>query len=526
MSTSLYLVNPRPDLPSYFGADAFERWGYRPAVLIADLAITTVAGMAPPDFDVELCDEHVGPIDFDTSADYVGLTGKVTQGRRMIEAAAEFRRRGKTVLIGGPYASLCPELMRPHCDILVKGEMENIADTLFADLRAGSWKDFYEGDQPDLSRPVVPRWDLYPNDRALIGCVQTSRGCPFECEFCDVIQYLGRKQRHKSVDHILAELDQLHTLGYRNVFLADDNFTVYRHRAKEVLEALRSWNDAKDEPIVFYTQVSIDAARDPEMLDMMALAGLRWVFIGIESPDEESLKEIKKRQNTGIDILEHVNRFLEHGIAVSGGMIVGFDADDLDVFRRQYEFAMASPIPTFSLTSLVAPAATPLYDRMKEAGRLSEDGTEAAGTLWDTNIVPTKMTREELFAGLRWLCNSLYRPEAFAERTVRMIETLGSPSGGRPRPEQGTGQWKGREVSAEGITLLRKLIRMGSGERKMWSRIYEAMEKKPESHPFVMTELIRYAQVRTLYERGRVWEPEIASGAPALGAAPASPLAP
>src|ERR1041384_4790412 len=213
--------------------------------------------------------------------------------------AAEFRRRGKTALIGGPYASVSPDVVRPHCDILVRGEIEDIAAKMFGDLASGDYADEYVGTRPDMRASPIPRWDLYPNDRAGMGTVQTSRGCPFECEFCDVIQYLGRKQRHKSPARVLAELDALYDHGYRAVFLAYDNFTVYRARAKELLLALKEWNDA-GKGMAFTTQVSIDCARDTEMLELCADAGLVNVFIGIETPNESSLRETKKRQNVGI----------------------------------------------------------------------------------------------------------------------------------------------------------------------------------------------------------------------------------
>jgi len=427
---SLYLINPRSPSPSYFGAEVFAGWGFPAAQGIADLALVTVAALAPADWRVTVCDEHVHPVDFDSPADYVGITGKVTQGRRMIELAAEFRHRGKTVVIGGPYASLSPEVLRPHCDVLVQGELEGLSAELFADLERGAWREAYIGSRPDLAASPLPRWDLYPNDRTLMGCVQTSRGCPFECEFCDVIQYLGRRQRHKPIEQILAELDQLYDLGYRAVFLADDNFTVYRKQAKEVLAALRDWNAARpDGPVAFNTQVSIDAARDPEILRLSAEAGMTSVFIGIETPNEESLRESHKRQNVGVDLLGQVRAFLEHGMAVTAGMIVGFDHDGPDIFKRQYEFAQASPIPIFSLGALVAPAATPLFARIKEAGRLVEGGPEVAALPWDTNILPTLMSRAELLSGMRWLCNRLYSPQAFACRVVQMIEALGPQLG-------------------------------------------------------------------------------------------------
>ncbi len=348
MSKSLYLINPRPDFPSYFTAEVYNDMGFSPATYVADLAITTVAGLAPSDFHIQLCEEVITPVNFDTSADFVGITGKITQVESMKAIAQAFRERGKVVIIGGPHASLCPDVMRPYCDILIQGEMESIAETLFADLRRGRWQETYIGDKPDLDHCVIPRWDLYPNEHAIIGNVQTSRGCPFECEFCDVITYLGRKQRHKPVAQVLRELDEVYRHGYRYVFLSDDNFTVHRSRAKEVLEGLRDWNRRQSQgPVRFITQVSIDAARDDDMLRMCAEAGLSTVFIGIETPNEESLRETKKRQNLKIDLLDQAQCFLDHGIGVTAGMIVGFDADGPDIFDRQYEFAMSSPIPIF-----------------------------------------------------------------------------------------------------------------------------------------------------------------------------------
>lgn len=506
MAKSLYLINPRLTTPSYFGAEAFAHWGYRTAHAIADLATSTVAALAPRDWKVTICEEHVEPIDFDVDADFVGLTGKVIQVQRMIEVAAEFRRRGKTVIIGGPHASLDPDAVRRHCDILLVGELEAIAEELFSDLESATWKSEYRAGKPSLDTSPMPRFDLYPNDRALSGCVQTSRGCPFECEFCDVIQYLGRAQRHKSVDQILSELEVLYELGFRAVFLADDNFTVYRKRAKEVLAALRDWNaERTDGPVAFHTQVSIDAARDPEILELCGEAGLTRVFIGIETPNEESLRETRKRQNVGIDLVEQVQRFLDHGVSVTAGMIVGFDHDGPDIFARQFEFAMAAPIPIFTLGALVAPASTPLYERMRKVGRLVVDGSEVQG-VWNTNILPTLMNREQMFAGLKWLGNNLYRPESFAQRVVSMIEGLG-PQRGPFRA--GYRPHKVRPVEAEARGVIRRLIASGPEERRMYKTISTALASKPEAGPMVMNSLFSYAQVRCLYESNGYWDQTI-----------------
>lgn len=519
MSKSLYLVNPAPVCPSYFGAEVFEQWGFPGAQGIADLATPTVAAMAPDDWDISICDEFIAPIDFDHPAEIVGITGKITQGDRMVEVAEAFRAKGKTVLIGGPYASLSPEKLRPHCDVLVVGELEGIAAELFADLESGQFRAEYDAshEKPDITTSPLPRWDLYPNDRALMACVQTSRGCPFECEFCDVIEYLGRQQRHKTPEQIIAECEQLYEIGYRSIFLADDNFTAYRKKAKELLAALAEWNGSRpDGPVSFNTQVSLDAAKDAEMMEMLAEAGMTLVFIGVETPNVDSLKETKKRQNVGYDLTERISTFVEHGISVVAGMIVGFDNDTKDIFQVQYDFAMENAVPIFTLGALVAPAATPLFDRMEASGRLTEDGSEVAGTPWDTNIIHTNMTREEMTSGLQWLCNSLYKPEAFTQRMVQMIETMG-PLRGPFAPEKQTAKAALRPIEAEAVTILKKLIRRSPEERKMWTDIMAAMAKKPDTGPAVMLSLFRYAQVRCLYDSGGFWEPRVAEQ-PALSA--------
>lgn len=521
MPKSLYLINPKSEVPTYFGAEVFEGFGLAAAQANADLATVTVAAMVPDDWQISICDEHVEPVDFDHPAEFVGLTGKVTQENRMLELAEEFRRRGKTVIIGGPYASLSPEFVRGHCDVLVVGELESIAKEFFSDLENGSWKSEYVAERPDLDTSPTPRWDLYNNDRALLGSVQTSRGCPFECEFCDVIQYLGRNQRHKPIDQVLAELDVLYDLGYQNVFLADDNLTAYRNRAKELLAAIGEWNRArKDGPVAFGTQLSIEAARDDELMRLLGESGMRWVFIGIETPNEESLKETKKRQNVGIDLVSEIEIFLQHGVAVIGGMIVGFDNDGLDIFQRQYDFAMRTPIPIFTLGALVAPHSTPLYDRMEKDGRLRADD-DYAGAPWETNIVPTQMTRAELLEGLRWLCNTLYSVESFEKRTLHMIDMLGRHIG--PFRNGHAEQRTPRTVEKEAIVLLNRFVRQGKQERRMAVRIFEAMAAKPGSEPAVMLALFRYAQVRHLYEKGSFWEPRLSDEVPFTASAEATP---
>jgi len=511
MSKSIYIVNPRSDFPTYFTNEVYLSNGFNPNTLIADLAIPTLAALAPEGFHTELCDENIFPIDFDSKADFIAITGKITQSLRMISLAKEFRRRGKVVIFGGPYASLSPERLRPYCDILVQGEIENIAGDLFSDLENNSWKQEYIGDKPDLSKSPLPRWDLYPNHRALIGSIQTSRGCPFECEFCDVIQYLGRKQRHKSPPQVLSELDALYQHGYRRVFLADDNFTVYRSRAKELLLALKHWNQSrKDHKVSFVTQLSIEISKDSEMLDLCAEAGLTHVFIGIETPNETSLKETKKRQNLGLDLSRQIQEFIDRGIVVTAGMIVGFDSDDKGIFEQQYNFAMSLPVPVFSLGALVAPAATPLYTRMARENRIFELGSEVAAMPWSTNIVPRQMTRDELLTGVKWLCNRLYHPDAFGERMSRFIDCFGAQSN-YLESEARLRARDMRTIEIESVDLVGRELKSDTEEGKMISRLLKQASKKTKSAPWVIPMLAQYLQVRYLYEQGGIWSAHIGS---------------
>lgn len=501
MPTKLLLIAPKTDFPHYYDGDVLGANGFAPAVMIADLATTTVAAMAPADFDVTLVDENIETVSYDADADYVGITGKVSQWGRMKAIAAEFRRRGKTVVIGGPYASLCPEHARPHCDVLVQGEMEDIAESFFADLRERRPKDTYVGTKPDLSSSPVPRWDLYKNDRAALASVQTSRGCPFECEFCDVIQYLGRKQRHKPVDRVLAELDEVYRRDYRLVFLCDDNFTVYRSRAKELASAIREWNRRQEHgKVAFATQLSIDAARDEDLLRLCAEAGISNCFIGIETPNEESLKEVKKRQNLHVDLLDEIQRFVDHGILVSAGMMVGFDHDGPDIFEKQYEFAMASPVPTWMITALVAPEATPLYARMQREGRLVAGGAAGEGGVLDTNIVPRGMSREELLRGVRWLVRELYKPAAFGQRVLNFIDRMGprldpmflDPSQAGRTPHSAEADW---------LSLIQGVAALGPDEATMVMRIVPAIQRKPEAMTRLPAILFQYLQARHILRR-------------------------
>lgn len=396
-------------------SDIVGRPGYMP-----NLALPTLVALAPDDVEITIMDEEVAPIDFDQRWDLVGITGYTTHQRRMFEIADEFRRRGQLVAIGGPYASLSPTHVRPHADILFIGEAEETWPQFLEDFRGGDWKSEYRATSViDLMTSPIPDISKLPLDAYNVGVVQTSRGCPFECEFCDVIVYLGRKQRHKPAERVVQELEQWYEADYRSVFLSDDNFTVNRRHAKEVMSAIAEWNQGKLEPMDFGTQLSIDIARDQdgELLDLCAQAGLKQAFIGLETPNADALREVKKRQNLKGDLVTDVHRVQRHGIAVQAGIVTGFDADTTESFRLTFDFLQEAGVPIAMVNILQAPEGTPLANRLLREGRLApRPFTENKPTFAHTNIIPKRMSSHELAAGTMWLLNRLYAPESFLER--------------------------------------------------------------------------------------------------------------
>lgn len=495
-SPSIYIINPACSAPNYYSAEAFadSRGGW---TQVADLAIATVAAFVPDGWTVRLTDESLSPVDLDSTADFVAITGKASQRTRMIELAAAFRYRGRTVLIGGPFASLTPDEVRPYADILVTGELEEIAPKLFSDLAAGQWADRYDGGQADVRRAPVPRWDLYPNNRALTGCLQTTRGCPFNCEFCDVIQCQGRKQRHKTIEQVVTELAALHAHGFREVFIADDNFTVHRRWAREVLDALIRFNAAHaDDPVRFMTQASLDVAREDDLLEMCREAGIGTLFIGVETMNAASLREAGKLQNLLMPVHEAISRIVARGVAVQAGVIVGFDHDGPGIFDELLEFFQATPVPHLGLGVLTAPPATHLFRRLTREGRIV-GGIDDTSVLnpFITNIRPAQMSREALLDGTKKLCAELYSPARYGQRMLNLIAEFGgdakAPVAGRARDRNN------RSLAFE---MLRRIASRGRAEADMVNTVIRQANHKPAVMPQVMGFLLRYEQVRHLLD--------------------------
>lgn len=393
--------------------------------LFPNLSLPTVAGITPREHEVVLCDENVEPIDFDTDADIVGLTGYVIHAQRLFDLAEEFGRRGKFVVAGGPFVSLCPEQLRGKVDVLFVDEAEYTWPQFLKDYEGGAWKpEYHQIEKPSMHDSPLPRFDLLKIDQYRTMTIQFARGCPFNCEFCDIIVMYGRKPRTKTVGQVMAEVLEIHRLGVPNIFVVDDNFIGNKPQAKLLLRALIEWQKANDYPIEFLTEVTLNVAQDDELLQLMRQANFSTIFIGIESPRAASLQETQKTQNLREDILESVHRIQRAGIDVMAGMIVGFDHDDPSIFEEQFRFIQDARIPVSMTGMLNAVPKTPLYERLKKAGRLI---AESVGDQFVfTNIVPEGMSRVQLYEGYRNLLKRLYSYRNYRRRVRDLILAKGA----------------------------------------------------------------------------------------------------
>jgi radical SAM superfamily enzyme YgiQ (UPF0313 family) len=416
---SICLINPRFE-PSYWGFEfALPLYpGARKASMIPG-ALPTLAALADG-HDVTLVDENIEPIDWESLRRYdiVGVTGMIVQKVRMREILVQLKEMGIFVALGGPFVSV-DETGSLHdlCDVLFVGEADTTWPEFLADFAAGKpYKEVYEQiDRTDLMQLPRPRYDLLHVDKYASGSLQFSRGCPFQCEFCDIIVTYGRLPRTKRIDQVITELEDMRAAGFFSVFIVDDNFIGNKKRARELLYALVEWQEKHGYPLRLSTEASMNLADDAEMLDLMYRANFRYVFIGIESPRSESLKETKKFQNTrGDSIDDKLRRIQSHGLDVYGGFIVGFDNDDMKIFDDQYDFIQRNGVQLAMVGMLSAIPKTPLFYRLEKAGRLTNDP--------NCNIVPKQMTADQLRENYWKLMQRLYSPSAFLDRYFRTYQ--------------------------------------------------------------------------------------------------------
>ncbi len=414
----LYLVAPKNPESFWTFDRILPELGKR--ATFPNLALPTLAALTPAEHEVVLCDEAVEPIDFDTDADWVGLTGYIVHRERMFEILDGFRARGKKLVVGGPFATLCPEQLRDRADVLFVGEAEETWGQFLRDAAEGTVRPEYETrDLPSLERSPVPRFDLLKLDRYRSMPIQFARGCPYTCEFCDIIVMYGRRPRAKRVEQVMAELEELARLGVPNVFVVDDNFIGDKKKAKALLRAISAWQAERGHPIELMTESSINLAQDAELLSLMRAANFTTIFVGIESPRAASLAETSKHQNLREDIVASVHRIQAAGIEVMAGMIVGFDNDDVSIFDEQFDFIQDARIPVSMTGLLNALPQTALHERLLAAGRLDSDYTGDQFAF--SNVLPAGMTRLELYRGYERLLTRLYDYTHYRTRAMAFI---------------------------------------------------------------------------------------------------------
>jgi len=418
----IVIINPRFDI-SFWGLEhCMPLFGKRANLPVSCLAL--LAALVPDHHDVTLVDENVEDIDFDRlgRADLVCLTGMSIQGRRLIEILDEVKSRGVPVVVGGPMATVEPEVLEGLADVIFVGEADETWPQFLAEWEQGTHQTRYaQKDKSDMASLPLPRVDLLKAERYMFGSLQISRGCPFTCEFCDIIVTFGRRPRLKTSEQVIAELESFERAGLKIVFVVDDNLIGNKKAIKEVLRDIIAWQQERAYPLTLFTEASLDLAEDDELMELMGLANFQSVFIGIETPNEDSLKETKKLQNVRPNagsLLDRVHRIQDHGLDVWCGMIVGFDNDDPSIFDVMPKFLVEARISAALIGLLHAIPTTPLYDRLKEAGRLND---HEAADLYGTNVVPLGMSRETLRDGFIQVMQECYAVDAYFERLDRQF---------------------------------------------------------------------------------------------------------
>lgn len=424
---SIVLINPRFETSFWSFSHALPILS-RQAVTPTS-ALPLLAALTPAEHEVRLIDEAVEAIDYDSlaGADLVGLTGMIVQRQRMREIAAEIKRRGLFLVVGGPWITVQEDDLAGLADVVFVGEADHTWPLFLAEWSAGRHRQRYEQAQrTDMTALPPPRNDLLRLERYLQGSVQMSRGCPFLCEFCDIIVTFGRQPRVKTPAQVIAELEAWRRAGMGAVFLVDDNIIGNRKALLPILTAIAAWQREHRYWVSLHTEASLNLADDEELLDRFVEANIRTVFIGIETPNPASLLETRKFQNVDKRrrqasfsqadaedfLIERIHRIQRKGIKVTCGLIVGFDADTPAIFDVQRRFLARSGILQAMVGLLSAIPKTPLHARLLGEGRLDTDDPPAFGT----NVIPAGMSREQLARGFLDLIGDIFEPDAYFDR--------------------------------------------------------------------------------------------------------------
>jgi radical SAM superfamily enzyme YgiQ (UPF0313 family) len=489
----LLLVNPAQ--PESFWS---FRWALEDVLsgkraLNPPLGLATLAALCPPHWEVAIVDENVEPLPLAPRADVIGIGGMGVQSPRQKQLLRYYREAGYRVVAGGSYASLCPEEYFDVADTVIAGEAEYIWPRFCEDLETGKAQRLYrETGNVRLEDSPTPRFDLLKLERYATATIQLSRGCPFNCDFCDIIVMFGRKPRYKAAAAIGRELDELRRLGARKVFFVDDNFIGNKASAKETLRFLDSYQERHGRALRFGTEASLNLADDPELLELFRAAGFEWAFLGIETPDVETLRAASKPQNTAGDMLAAVRRIYAGGVDILAGFIVGFDRDTPKSFEVQRRFIERSGIMVAMVGLLTALPKTPLFERLKREGRLVEGAAAGDNTQARTNIVPKNMSAEQMSAGYKRLYAELLSDRAIARRIRNKLAHFGVPP------------FTKRETFAEAATILRRLLWRGiaqGGPLRAWHFLRSLPLARPQLIALAVNDWIAGLAMRRFAER-------------------------
>ena len=443
------------------------------------LGLLTVAAMLPKRWDLKLVDLNVTSLtDAQLAwADCVFVSAMLAQVDSAREVIARCSQLGKTVVAGGPLFTT-GHAGFPEVKHFVLGEAEDIMPTLAADMIFGDLKEFYRCEKrPDIRQTPVPRWDLIKFKHYATMPLQFSRGCPFNCEFCDIIVMNGRVPRLKTNEQMIGELDSLVDAGWTGpIFIVDDNFIGNRAKVKEFLRELIAWEERRGIRLQFTTEASLNLADDGELLELMVRAGFKKVFVGIETPQEDSLLECAKVQNAKRDMLSAVKTIQKSGLEVMGGFIVGFDSDKPNIFERQIKFIQEAGVVTAMVGLLQALPGTRLFSRLTEEGRILHDasGNNVEASL---NFVP-KLDREILVEGYRSLVKRLYTPRMYYRRTLTFLREY------RPQGQRIHLSWCDVKAFIKSLWVMGILSR---GRRQYWKFLTKALLFHRRAFPEAMT---------------------------------------
>lgn len=461
------------------------------------LGLLTVAAMLPGEWEKRLVDMNVRPLADDDLAwaDYVFISAMTIQRQSAQEVIARCRQLGVKIVAGGPFFTACHQDF-PEVDHLVLGEAELTFPPFLADLGRGAARHLYVDDRwADLRSTPIPLWDLIDVREYAAMNIQYCRGCPFDCEFCDITALFGRKPRGKPREQLIAELDSLYDRGWRGaIFFVDDNFIGDKGKLKrDVLPAMIDWMKGKEYPFYFYTEASIDLADDPQLMELMVRAGFEEVFIGIETPYEESHAESGKVQNRNRDLLASVKCIQRAGLQVHGGFIVGFDSDPPSIFDRQILFIQESGIVTAMVGLLSAIRGTKLHQRMNREGRLL--GDDSGNNMdSDLNFIP-RMEAKALIGGYRTILDTIYSPKNYYQRVIRLLREYRPLHPGKFHLQPGY-------VGA----LFKSILFLGIIGRERfhyWKLFFWSLSRRPRLFPLAITYAIYGFHFRKVAEKYR-----------------------